>query len=102
MTLAIACRNAHAGDRRGRFYIQPGDLLAANKRARAGGLDLVGYYHSHPGGPAYFSAADLAGAQPGKSNLVVSFQGGVYAGAASFAAAACGTRAEPEPLLLPG
>lgn len=45
-----------------RFEIDPRDHIAASKEARAGGMGIIGCYHSHPGGVARPSAADLAGA----------------------------------------
>jgi desampylase len=47
-----------AGDPRHRFEIDPQALIAAHRAARTGGLQVVGYYHSHPRGPAAPSAAD--------------------------------------------
>lgn len=41
-----------------RFEIDPVALLAAHKSARAGGPELVGYYHSHPDGHPVPSATD--------------------------------------------
>ena len=40
------------------FEIDPATLLRAHKTARAGGLRLVGYYHSHPNGRAAPSPCD--------------------------------------------
>jgi proteasome lid subunit RPN8/RPN11 len=51
-----------------RFDIDPQDQFAAHKAARAGGHAIVGCYHSHPGGRAEPSAADLAGA--GEENFL--------------------------------
>jgi proteasome lid subunit RPN8/RPN11 len=45
-----------------RFEIAPEDHFAALKMARENGRDLIGCYHSHPGGKAKPSATDLAGA----------------------------------------
>jgi proteasome lid subunit RPN8/RPN11 len=45
-----------------RFEIAPEDHFAALKIVRANGRDLIGCYHSHPGGKAAPSATDLAGA----------------------------------------
>ncbi len=45
-----------------RFEIEPQSHFAALKSARAAGRDLVGCYHSHPGGAAEPSPHDLAGA----------------------------------------
>lgn len=41
-----------------RFEIDPAALLAAHRAARAGGPELLGYYHSHPTGHPRPSAAD--------------------------------------------
>ena len=40
------------------FEIDPMALLAAHKAARAGGPDVLGYYHSHPTGHPLPSATD--------------------------------------------
>jgi len=44
------------------FEIDPAALIAAHRAARTGGPELIGYYHSHPSGPAQPSACDQAGA----------------------------------------
>lgn len=44
------------------FEIDPGALIAAHRAARGGGLELLGYYHSHPNGRAEPSPADRAAA----------------------------------------
>lgn len=41
-----------------RFEIDPAALIAAHRSARAGGPDLIGYYHSHPAGHPRPSATD--------------------------------------------
>ena len=41
-----------------RFEIDPAALIAAHRSARAGGPDLIGYYHSHPAGHPLPSATD--------------------------------------------
>jgi desampylase len=40
------------------FLIDPRDHLDAEKRARAEGLEVVGFYHSHPDAPAVPSRRD--------------------------------------------
>jgi proteasome lid subunit RPN8/RPN11 len=42
-----------------RYLLDPKDRLAAEAEARAAGLAVVGFYHSHPDHDAYFSATDL-------------------------------------------
>jgi len=44
------------------FEIDPAALIAAHKAARAGGPQLIGYFHSHPNGLARPSATDAASA----------------------------------------
>ncbi|WP_343809035.1 M67 family metallopeptidase [Alteraurantiacibacter aestuarii] len=43
-----------------RFEIDPQALVDAHRAARAGGPQVLGYYHSHPGGPPRPSATDAA------------------------------------------
>ncbi len=55
------CRNVAADPAR-RFEIDPAALIAAYRRARAGGPAPVGCYHSHPTGIAAPSPRDAADA----------------------------------------
>ena len=47
-----------AKDRLRRFEIDPMALLSAHKAARAGGQQVLGYFHSHPQGHPVPSATD--------------------------------------------
>lgn len=47
-----------AEDRSHHFEIDPAALFAAHRNARSGGLELLGYYHSHPTGHPVPSATD--------------------------------------------
>ena len=60
---AEACGNV-APDPARRFELDPAALLAAHRRARAGGPPILGHYHSHPSGRAEPSEADAADAAP--------------------------------------
>lgn len=42
------------------FEIDPKALISAHRAQRAGGLEVLGYYHSHPNGRAEPSAEDRA------------------------------------------
>ena len=42
------------------FELDPAVLLKAHRRARSGGLAIVGHYHSHPSGDPVPSATDAA------------------------------------------
>jgi proteasome lid subunit RPN8/RPN11 len=50
-------RNVHPQPRT-RFEIDPQALVDAHRAARQGGPAVLGYYHSHPSGPAEPSATD--------------------------------------------
>lgn len=45
-----------------RYNIDPRELIAIQRQARERGLDIVGFYHSHPDHPARWSPTDLADA----------------------------------------
>ncbi len=83
-TSAAACRNVYDGEQADRFELHPKDILAADKRARELGLDVVGFFHSHPDCDAYFSATDLKNSWPWYSNVVVSVRDGKVHRAAAF------------------
>ena len=55
----IATRNVHT-DPTAHFEIDPQALIDAHRAAREGGPQVVGYYHSHPVGPAEPSQTDRA------------------------------------------
>jgi desampylase len=71
---AIPARNIST-DPTTRFLIEPADHFSALRTARARGLDLVGFYHSHPRSAAEPSARDLAEfAYPGHLYAIVSLR----------------------------
>ena len=65
-------RNLNVERARDRYEIDPEDFLAADREARAAGLDIVGVWHSHPDHPAMPSLTDVAGAWPGWAYVIVS------------------------------
>lgn len=54
---AVPARNVHPDPQR-HFEIDPQALIDAHRDARGGGPQVLGYYHSHPAGPAEPSATD--------------------------------------------
>jgi len=62
--------------KRNRFLIRPDELLRGEKYARAKGLDVVGFYHSHPDDRAVPSQYDLEHAWPLYSYIVISVSAG--------------------------
>ena len=80
----LSVGNERDESRHNRFLISPSTVLAAHKEARALGLEIVGYYHSHPDHPARPSDFDREHAWPGVSYLIVSVQSGKVADARSW------------------
>jgi proteasome lid subunit RPN8/RPN11 len=72
----VPAANERRDSRHNRFVMSPETVLAAHKAARAAGLAVVGYYHSHPDHPAEPSEFDKEHAWPGLSYLIVSIRGG--------------------------
>lgn len=62
--------------KRNRFLIRPEELMRGEKYAREQGLDVVGFYHSHPDERAVPSQYDLEHAWPVYSYVVVSVEKG--------------------------
>lgn len=63
------------GPRR-RFLVRPNDYRIAEQRASDAGLELLGFYHSHPDHPARPSQYDLDHAWPFFSYVIVSVMTG--------------------------
>ena len=66
-----------APDPRRHFEIDPQALIDAHRAARAGGPPVIGYYHSHPAGPAAPSATDRAMASGDGRVWAIVGEGGV-------------------------
>ena len=62
--------------KRNRFLIRPEELQAGERYARQKGLDIVGFYHSHPDEGAVPSGYDLEHAWPTYSYIIVSVREG--------------------------
>lgn len=67
-----------------RYLIAPDDLRRLDTELRTEGLEIVGYYHSHPDHPAVPSAYDSAHAWPWYSYLIVRIEQGRAREAASY------------------
>ncbi|MFB6273944.1 MAG: Mov34/MPN/PAD-1 family protein [Salinibacter sp.] len=69
--------NAREDARHNRYIIAPEDVLRAERQAEAQGLDLVGFFHSHPDAPAEPSDYDLEHASwPGLAYAIQSVREG--------------------------
>src|SRR4030081_1988549 len=54
------CGNTRADSPHNRYNIDPRELIRIQRQGRERGEDIVGFYHSHPDHPAYWSLTDLA------------------------------------------
>ncbi|HEX7157900.1 MAG TPA: M67 family metallopeptidase [Edaphobacter sp.] len=68
-----------------RYNIAPQELIKIQRQARTLGLDIVGFYHSHPDHPAQWSPTDFAEAHwIGCSYVITSVEQGKAAITNSF------------------
>ena len=72
----VPAANLRDDSPRNRFEIDPGDLVKADRVARAEGLGVVGFYHSHPDAPAQPSEFDREHAWAGYCYVIVSVRQG--------------------------
>ncbi|HTS12146.1 MAG TPA: M67 family metallopeptidase [Candidatus Limnocylindrales bacterium] len=69
---------------RNRFELTSDDVRLAEKTARRKGLELLGWYHSHPDAPARPSEFDREHAWPWYSYIIVSIANGRPRGISSW------------------
>ena len=60
VTELIRAGNTRTDSAHNRYNIAPQELIAAQRQARKSGLDIVGFYHSHPDHPAQWSPTHFA------------------------------------------
>jgi len=70
--------------RHNRYLIPPEAVLAGEQAAAQKGLDVVGFFHSHPDHPAQPSAFDRDHAWPWYSYLITAINAGRAAGTRSW------------------
>jgi proteasome lid subunit RPN8/RPN11 len=82
---AVRAGNTRTDSAHNRYNIAPQDLVKIQRRGREQGLDIVGFYHSHPDHPAQWSTTDLAEAHwLGCSYVITAVAGGVAQQTNSF------------------
>lgn len=96
VSVALQLDNASEAERRRRFRIDPDAYRRAESAAATEGLELVGFYHSHPDHPARPSAYDLEHALPWHSYVVLAVAGGAAAECTAWLLAPDRSRFEPE------
>jgi proteasome lid subunit RPN8/RPN11 len=57
---AIRAGNTRTDSAHNRYHIAPQELVKIQRQGRERGLDIVGFYHSHPDHPAQWSTTDFA------------------------------------------
>ncbi len=56
----VRAGNTRTDSAHNRYNIAPVELIRIQRQAREQGLDIVGFYHSHPDHPAQWSTTDFA------------------------------------------
>ncbi len=72
---AVPLVNEHADSPRNRYVVSGLVLYRAEQALADEGLDVLGYYHSHPDHPARYSETDREHALPNLSYLIVAVGG---------------------------
>jgi proteasome lid subunit RPN8/RPN11 len=57
---AIRAGNTRTDSAHNRYHIAPAELVRIEREARGLGLEIAGFYHSHPDHPAEWSPTDFA------------------------------------------
>ena len=91
-------RNIVVERARDRYEIDPRDHVRIQREADAAGLDIIGYYHSHPDHPAQASRFDTERAWAGYVYVIVSVESGRPVDANAFIADKDGGPFHSEPL----
>lgn len=82
---SVKAGNTRTDSAHNRYQIAPGELVKIEREARAQGLSIAGFYHSHPDHPAQWSQTDLAEAHwLGCSYVITAVAKGVAAQTNSF------------------
>jgi proteasome lid subunit RPN8/RPN11 len=55
----VRAGNTRTDSAHNRYHIAPEELIRAQREGRRRGLDIVGFYHSHPDHPAQWSQTDF-------------------------------------------
>jgi proteasome lid subunit RPN8/RPN11 len=81
----VRAGNTRTDSAHNRYNIAPQELVKIQRQARNAGLDIIGFYHSHPDHPAQWSPTDFAEAHwLGCSYIITSVEKGKAATTNSF------------------
>jgi proteasome lid subunit RPN8/RPN11 len=88
VSASVRCRNTRTDSANDRYEIDPVEAARIQRDARTRGLDIIGFYHSHPDHPACWSPTDLEQAYwLGCSYVITSIENGQARLTRSFALA---------------
>jgi len=71
-------KNISSEDQATRYLVDPNEFIDADKWAEEEGLDICGFYHSHPDHPSAPSEYDRKMAWEGYLYLILSIKGGKF------------------------
>ena len=92
--------NERADSAHNRYKVSGLTLMRAEQRLQDEGLEIVGYYHSHPDHPARYSDYDRDHALPNLSYVIVSVMAGDVADTLSWRLRDDRSAMDPEPVEL--
>ncbi|MCB9779099.1 MAG: M67 family metallopeptidase [Alphaproteobacteria bacterium] len=75
ITAITRLQNTNTDRAADRYQVSPLALMKAEQALEARGLEIVGYYHSHPDHPAMYSDTDRDLALPNMAYLILGVQG---------------------------
>jgi proteasome lid subunit RPN8/RPN11 len=82
---SVRAGNTRTDSAHNRYHISPAELVRIERGARQQGLEIAGFYHSHPDHPAQWSPTDFAEAHwIGCSYVITEVAGGKAAVTNSF------------------
>ncbi len=82
---AVRAGNTRTDSARNRYQIAPQELIRIQRQGRERGLDIIGFYHSHPDHPARWSKTDFAEAHwLGCSYVITAVEEGIAQATNSF------------------
>ncbi len=85
VTAAVRAGNTRTDSAHNRYQIAPIELVKIEREARQQGLEIAGFYHSHPDHPAQWSVTDFAEAHwLGCCYVITEVAGGKAAATNSF------------------
>ncbi len=99
VTRVLALINERADSAHNRYLVSALTLYRAEEALNADGIEIVGYYHSHPDHPSQYSDFDRDHALPNMSYVIVSVRNGTVATTQSWRLREDRSAMDEEPLL---